>query len=68
MINYNLRLRRMWIDNIKMERIECCRLDWSGSGYVQVESSCELGNEQTPRPLVRKRTIQTERPPIVGEI
>jgi hypothetical protein len=25
--------------------IECCGLDWSGSGYVQVESSCECGNE-----------------------
>jgi hypothetical protein len=28
--------RRRWIDNIKMDlfrdRIECCGLDWSGSG------------------------------------
>jgi hypothetical protein len=27
------------------DRIECCGMDWSGSGYVQLESSCELGNE-----------------------
>jgi hypothetical protein len=27
------------------DRIECCELDWCGSGYVQVESSCKLGNE-----------------------
>jgi hypothetical protein len=30
------RLRRRWMDNIKMklfrDRIECCGLDWSGSG------------------------------------
>jgi hypothetical protein len=29
------RPRRMWIDNIKidlLDRIECCGLDWSGSG------------------------------------
>jgi hypothetical protein len=30
------RLRRRWIDNIKMDlfrdRGECCGLDWSGSG------------------------------------
>jgi hypothetical protein len=29
------RPRRRWIDNIKMDlldRIECCGLDWSGSG------------------------------------
>jgi hypothetical protein len=24
---------------------ECCGLDWSGSEWEQVESSCELGNE-----------------------
>jgi hypothetical protein len=24
---------------------ECCGLDWSDPGAVQVESSCELGNE-----------------------
>jgi hypothetical protein len=42
------RPRRRWIDNIKMDlrdRSECCGLDWSGSGLVQVESSCKLGNE-----------------------
>jgi hypothetical protein len=26
------RPRSMWMDNIKMDRIECCELDWSGSG------------------------------------
>jgi hypothetical protein len=25
--------------------IECCGLGWSGSGQVQVESSCQRGNE-----------------------
>jgi hypothetical protein len=43
------RPRHRWIESIKMDllrdRIECCGLDWSGSGYVQVESSCERGNE-----------------------
>jgi hypothetical protein len=40
--------RRRWMDNIKMVLLDiglCCGLDWSGSGWVQVESSCELGNE-----------------------
>jgi hypothetical protein len=27
------------------DRIECCGLDWSGSEWVQVQSSCERGNE-----------------------
>jgi hypothetical protein len=43
------RPRRRWIYKIKMDlfrdRIECCGLDWSGSGLVQVESSCEHGYE-----------------------
>jgi hypothetical protein len=39
------RPRRRWTDNIKMDRIEYCGLDWSGSGWVQLESSCKLGNE-----------------------
>jgi hypothetical protein len=42
------RPRRRWMDNIKMDfrdRIECCGLDWSGSGQVQLVSSCERGNE-----------------------
>jgi hypothetical protein len=26
------RPRRRWIDNIKMDLLECCGLDWSGSG------------------------------------
>jgi hypothetical protein len=38
------RPRRRWIDNIKMDLseigIECCGLDWSGSGQ-----DCERGNE-----------------------
>jgi hypothetical protein len=24
--------RRRWVDNIKTDRIECCGLDWYGSG------------------------------------
>jgi hypothetical protein len=28
------------------DMIECCGLDWSDSGYVQVKSSCERGNER----------------------
>jgi hypothetical protein len=43
------RPRCRWIDDVKMDlfrdRIDCCGLDWSGSGQVQVESSCELGND-----------------------
>jgi hypothetical protein len=33
-------------------------------GYVATLQT----NKQTPWPLVRKRTIPTERPPLVGEI
>jgi hypothetical protein len=29
---------------------------------------CTYKQKQTPRPLVRKRTIPTERPPLVDEI
>jgi hypothetical protein len=29
---------------------------------------CLVANKQTPWPLVRKRTIPTQRPPLVGEI
>jgi hypothetical protein len=43
------RPRRRWMNNIKMGLLEIglkgCGLDWSGSGYVQLKSSCELGNE-----------------------
>jgi hypothetical protein len=28
-------------------RIECCGLDWFGSGQVSVESSCMRGNEHS---------------------
>jgi hypothetical protein len=39
--------RRSWIDNIKMDLLEIrlSGLNWSGSGQVQVESSCDLGYE-----------------------
>jgi hypothetical protein len=39
------RPRRRWADNIKMDLVEVCGLDWSSSGYGQVESSCECGYE-----------------------
>jgi hypothetical protein len=41
------RLRCWWVDNIKMylQEIGWCGLDWSGSGWGQVESSYECGNE-----------------------
>jgi hypothetical protein len=43
------RPRHGWRDDIKMDllrdRIGWCGLDWSGSGLVQVESSCECSNE-----------------------
>jgi hypothetical protein len=43
------RPRRRWIDNIKMGLLEIglgiVGLDWSGSGEVQVETSCQRGNE-----------------------
>jgi hypothetical protein len=37
------RLRRRWVDNIKMDLREMgwCGLDWYGSGYGPVEGSCE---------------------------
>jgi hypothetical protein len=34
------RPRHRWVDNIKM-----CGVDWCGSVYGQVVSSCECGNE-----------------------
>jgi hypothetical protein len=38
--------RCRWRENIKMDILEIgLGLDWSGSGYIQVDSSCELGNE-----------------------
>jgi hypothetical protein len=36
------RLRHRWVDNIKMD---LGKIGWSGSGYGQVVSSCECGNE-----------------------
>jgi hypothetical protein len=39
-----------WVDKIKMDlrdRMGWCGLDWSGSQYGQVESSCECSNERT---------------------
>jgi hypothetical protein len=40
------RLTRRWMNNIKMAPVQTglSGVDWSGSGYVQVESSCERGN------------------------
>jgi hypothetical protein len=35
---------------------------------IQWKHKNERTNKQTPWPLVRKRTIPTERPPLVGEI
>jgi hypothetical protein len=35
---------------------------------VLMGSACIVEKKQTPWPLVRKRTIPTERPPLVGEI
>jgi hypothetical protein len=28
-------------------KIECFGLDWSGSGYIELKSSCERGNESS---------------------
>jgi hypothetical protein len=39
--------------------------------YIRVEGNSYFANEyqkQTPWPLVRERTIPTERPPLVDEI
>jgi hypothetical protein len=36
------RPRRKWVENIK---IDIGETGWGGSGYGQVESSCECGNE-----------------------
>jgi hypothetical protein len=35
---------------------------------VSEDSTASLKRKQTPWPLVRKRTIPTERPPLVGEL
>jgi hypothetical protein len=32
-------------DSLVIDRLWWCGLDWSGSGYEQVESSCEFGIE-----------------------
>jgi hypothetical protein len=43
------RPRLKWVDNIWRDVVEMgwggCGLDWSGSGWGQVESSCECGIE-----------------------
>jgi hypothetical protein len=39
------RPRCRWVDNIRMDLGEVEWGDWSGSGYEQVESSCEFGIE-----------------------
>jgi hypothetical protein len=43
------RPRRRWLDNIRVDLGELvmwwCGLDWSGSGWGQMESSCEFGIE-----------------------
>jgi hypothetical protein len=42
------RPRWRWVYNIKMDlgdRRGWCRLDWPGSEWEQVESSCEFDNE-----------------------
>jgi hypothetical protein len=39
----------------------------SGLGHSRYIATATT-NKQTPWPLVRKRTIPTERPPLVGEI
>jgi hypothetical protein len=43
------RARRRWTNNIKINVGEIewgwCGLEWPGSGYGQVESSCECGYE-----------------------
>jgi hypothetical protein len=38
------RPRCRWVDNIRMDlgEVGVCGLDWSGSGYEEVESSCEF--------------------------
>jgi hypothetical protein len=36
--------------------LECCGLDWSGSGWVQVESCCERGNEPSGSIKCRETT------------
>jgi hypothetical protein len=37
------RLRRRWVDNIKIDLSEI-GLDWSDSGQIQLDRSCDLGN------------------------
>jgi hypothetical protein len=40
------RPRHSWVDNIRMDLVEVeCGLDWSSSGWRQVESSCECSYE-----------------------
>jgi hypothetical protein len=41
------RPRRRWMEKIKMDLLEIGLnvVDWFGSGQVQVDNSCECGNE-----------------------
>jgi hypothetical protein len=50
------------MDSNKMS-VGCCLLR-----TFEVKTMCIGLVKQTPWPLVRKRTIPTERPPLVGEI
>jgi hypothetical protein len=70
------RPRRRWIDNIKKDLLEIgwSVVDWIGSvedryrWRALVNSVMNLQKKKSPWPLVRERTIPTERPPLVDEI
>jgi hypothetical protein len=55
-----------------LRRVVIVRTDVSeelSASFIRVTRIGELGTtKQTPWPLVRERTIPTERPPLVGEI
>jgi hypothetical protein len=53
-------------------RLKPLKKFWFGNGsataYQDRNKSVDQIKDQTPQPLVRKRTLPTELPPIVGEL
>jgi hypothetical protein len=68
------RPRRRWIDNIKMNLLEIglSVVDWIGLAQDKYRwralVNAVMNLPPPPWPLVRKRTMPTERPPLVDEI
>jgi hypothetical protein len=64
---YSLKCNNLLYNNIRNVRIMKCNNPW-WVGHVNWNGETSDKEQQTLWPLVRKRTIPTDRPPLVGEI